>query len=169
MHSDAKSGMITFHRNTAIFDTVDSTITIQITTDSAITIPVLGSSGNEKDSIALGTGLTVPPKKTKNISGVASYYNKSFEGAKTATGETFRNASFTGASNNFPLNTWVRVTNLKNGKSVIVRINDRMHTKMSKKGRVVDLTTTAAKKIGLTSKIGLMKVSVQEVEKGTTE
>lgn len=157
MHSDAKSGTITFHQNTAVSDTVDSTIII----------PVIDSLVSGKDSALLNSEL-VPIKKTKTISGVASYYNKSFEGSKTATGETFRNTNYTAASNNFPLNTWVRVTNLRNGKSVIVRINDRMHKKMSKKGRVVDLTSTAARKIGLTSKIGVMKVSVEEVEKGTT-
>lgn len=158
MHSDAKSGSITFHQNTAVSDTVDSTIVI----------PVTDSLNSGKDSVLFNTDL-VSIKKTKTISGVASFYNKSFEGSRTATGETFRNNNYTAASNNFPLNTWVRVTNLRNGKCVIVRINDRMHTKMAKKGRVVDLTSTAARKIGLTSKIGLMKVSVEEVEKGTVE
>lgn len=158
MHSDAKPGVTTFHQNTVISDTVDSTILS----------PAIDSFTSGKDSALLNTDL-VPVKKTKIISGVASYYNKSFEGGKTATGETFRHANLTAASNSFPLNTWVRVTNLKNGKSVIVRINDRMHTKMSKKGRVVDLTSSAAKKIGLTSKIGVMKVKVEEVESGTSE
>ena len=74
----------------------------------------------------------------------------------------------TGASNNFKLNTWVRVTNLRNDKSVIVRINDRMHKKMAKKGRVVDLTRSAAKKLGFLSR-GLTKVVVEAVPEGTEE
>ncbi|MEP6846882.1 MAG: septal ring lytic transglycosylase RlpA family protein, partial [Panacibacter sp.] len=111
----------------------------------------------------------IAPKKTKTISGVASFYSKNLEGTKTATGETFHHTYFTAASNNFPLNTWLRVTNIKNCKSVIVRVNDRMHPRMAKKGRVVDLTISAAKKIGLTSKIGITKVTVEEVEKGTDD
>ncbi|HCL04697.1 MAG TPA: septal ring lytic transglycosylase RlpA family lipoprotein, partial [Chitinophagaceae bacterium] len=64
------------------------------------------------------------------------------------------------ASNHFKLNTLVRVTNLKNNKSVIVLINDRMHNKMKRKGRVVDLTKHAAKELDFV-KSGLTKVSVQ--------
>lgn len=69
----------------------------------------------------------------KAIKGTASYYSQKFEGRKTATGAIFRNAKFTAASNHFKLNTLVRVTNLKNNKSVIVLINDRMHNRMKKK------------------------------------
>ncbi|MGX8249641.1 septal ring lytic transglycosylase RlpA family protein, partial [Escherichia coli] len=74
----------------------------------------------------------------KTVKGVASFYSKGLDGSKTATGEIFRNKKMTAASNNFKLNSWVRVTNLSNGKTVIVRINDRMHPKMAKKGRVID-------------------------------
>ncbi|NNV57781.1 septal ring lytic transglycosylase RlpA family protein [Limnovirga soli] len=107
--------------------------------------------------------------KGKKIKGIASFYNKSFEGSKTATGQIFRNEKYTGASNNFKLNSWVRVTNLKSGLSVIVIVNDRMHPKMAKKGRVIDLTTTAAKQIGLTKGTGLLKVQVEQVPVGTLE
>lgn len=103
--------------------------------------------------------------KPKTIDGVASFYSKSLEGTETATGEIFRHAKYTGASNNLPLNTWVRVTNIKTGQSVIVRINDRMHPRMAKKGRVIDLTIAAARKIGLTNKIGITKVSLEIVDK----
>jgi len=107
--------------------------------------------------------------KPKTLTGIASFYSRSFEGTKTATGAIFHQADYTAASNNFKLNTWVRVTNLRNEKSVIVLINDRMHPAMAKKGRIVDLTTTAAKQIGLTSKTGITKVKVEQVVKGTTE
>ena len=72
------------------------------------------------------------------------------------------------ASNNFDLNTWVRVTNLKNNKSVILRINDRMHPRMERKGRVVDLSMSAAKKLDFIKK-GLAKVKVEIVSKETRE
>lgn len=104
----------------------------------------------------------------KTVKGVASFYSKGLDGSKTATGEIFRNKKMTAASNNFKLNSWVRVTNLSNGKTVIVRINDRMHPKMAKKGRVIDLSRLAAQKLDFIKK-GLTKVTVEEVPKGTVD
>ena len=66
------------------------------------------------------------------------------------------------------MNTWVKVTNLVNGKSVIVRINDRMHPRMAKKGRVVDLSRVAAEKLDFIKK-GLVKVKVQVVDFETVD
>ncbi len=96
----------------------------------------------------------------KQVKGVASYYSKKFEGRKTATGDVFRHAKFTAASNHFKLNTLVKVTNLKNNKSVIVLINDRMHARMKKKGRVVDLSKSAATELNFL-KNGITRVVVQ--------
>ncbi len=127
----------------------------------------LGTSNIE--SIHNSIPKIISEKSTKTLLGTASYYSAKFEGKKTATGEVFHQRNLTCASNNFKLNTWLRVTNLKNGESVIVRITDRMHPSMAKKGRVADLTTTAAKKIGITSKIGLAKVKVEQVSKRTVE
>ncbi|MBX9892588.1 MAG: septal ring lytic transglycosylase RlpA family protein [Chitinophagaceae bacterium] len=107
---------------------------------------------------------TTQPKAHSTITGTASYYSKKFEGRKTATGERFHHKNLTGASNNFKLNTWVKVTNIKTGAFVVVRINDRMHRNMKKKGRVIDLTRSAAAKIGILSK-GLAKVRVELAEK----
>ncbi len=103
-----------------------------------------------------------------SFTGIASFYSSNLDGTKTATGEIFRNSKFTAASNHFKLNTWVRVTNLKNNKTVIVRINDRMHPRMKRKGRVVDLSRAAAKQLGF-MKSGLTKVKVEVVPKGTVE
>lgn len=97
-----------------------------------------------------------------HITGIASFYGASFEGTLTATGEIFRNSKYTAACNLYKLNTLVRVTNMRNGRSVLVRINDRMHPNMLKLGRVVDLTTTAAKKLHLSSK-GIVKVTLDAV------
>jgi len=104
------------------------------------------------------------PKKDKSLFGIASFYSPELEGTETATGEIFEHDCLTAASNNFKLNTWVKVTNLHNGKSVVVRINDRMHPRMAEKGRVVDLTISAAKKIGLTFLAGLTRVKVEPVK-----
>ncbi len=59
----------------------------------------------------------------------------------------------------------MRVTNLSTGKSAVVRINDRMHPKMAKKGRVIDLTISAAKKIGLSVLSGVTKVKIEKIDR----
>lgn len=99
----------------------------------------------------------------KVVLGTASYYSGRFEGIKTASGEKFSNKAFTGASNSLKLGTWVKVTNVKNGKWVVVKINDRMHPRMKKKGRVIDLTRAAAQKLQFLNK-GLAKVKLEVVE-----
>lgn len=115
-----------------------------------------------RDSIRVTDSVnTEPEKKDENaVTGIASFYSSNLDGTLTATGETYRNNRMSAASNDFDLNTWVRVTNVHNNKSVIVRINDRMHPKMQKKGRVVDLSRIAAKKLDFI-KNGLTKVKVE--------
>jgi rare lipoprotein A (peptidoglycan hydrolase) len=97
-----------------------------------------------------------------HIIGISSFYNSKFDGLKTSTGERFYNNKYTAACNLFKLNTIVRVTNLRNGKTVMVRINDRMHPNMLRKGRVIDLSQSAAKQLAFKSK-GLVKVSVDAI------
>jgi len=101
---------------------------------------------------------------SKSLNGIASFYANRFIGLRTATGEIFKHSNLTAASNNFKINTWVKVTNLFNNKSVIVRINDRMHERMAKMGRVVDLTSAAAKLLGDAGD-GLLKVKVETLGK----
>jgi len=100
----------------------------------------------------------------KSVLGISSFYSKNLDGTETATGEIFKNSNLTAASNGFKLNTWVKVTNIHNGNWVIVRINDRMHPRMAKRGRVIDLSRSAAVKLDFIEK-GLTKVRVQVVEK----
>jgi len=99
----------------------------------------------------------VPEEKTKILYGTASFYADKFEGRRTANGEIFSQKKLTAACNVLPLGTWVRVTNLRNNRSVIVKINDRMHPRMK---RVVDLSHAAAIKLGYT-KAGLVRVKVE--------
>lgn len=99
----------------------------------------------------------------KVVLGTASYYSGRFEGIKTASGEKFTNKAYTGASNSLKLGTWVKVTNINNGKWVVVKINDKMHPRMKKKGRVIDLTRAAAQKLQFLNK-GLAKVKLEVVE-----
>lgn len=113
-------------------------------------IPFLGIAQNENPA-------------GKKLNGIATMYANKFQGRRTATGEIFKHSNLTAASNNFKINTWVRVTNLSNDKSVIVRINDRMHPRMTRMGRVVDLTKAAAKLIGGFD--GLCRVKVEVLSK----
>ncbi len=93
--------------------------------------------------------------------GVASYYALKFHGRKTANGDIFHKDSLTAAHKTLPFGTLVRVTNLKNNKSVIVRINDRgMHGKK----RIIDLSQAAAKEINMLGS-GLVKVKLEVLKK----
>jgi rare lipoprotein A len=89
--------------------------------------------------------------------GVASYYK---HGKRTANGERFNPNGFTAAHRTLPFGTRVLVTNVRNGKSVIVRINDRGPFSH---GRLIDLSFGAAKVVGLTAS-GVAKVKVVPLE-----
>jgi len=89
--------------------------------------------------------------------GKASYYHDSLHGRKTASGEIYDKTDMTAAHKRLPLGTRVRVTNLKTGKSIKVKINDRGPFV---KGRIIDLSRRAAKKLGIIKK-GVAKVKVE--------
>lgn len=103
--------------------------------------------------------------KNRNVAavqvGVASYYHDKFEGRQTANGEVFTQKNYTAASNTYPLNCWVRVTNLRNDKSVVVRIIDRMHRLNT---RLIDLSRSSAEELGYISR-GLTRVKVEYLGK----
>ena len=77
---------------------------------------------------------------------IATYYGKEFAGRRTASGERFNPGAMTAAHRTLPFGTKVRVTNSRNGRSVIVRINDRGPFV---KGRSIDLSSGAARAIGM--------------------
>jgi rare lipoprotein A len=79
-------------------------------------------------------------------SGTASYYGAAFAGRLTANGERFNPRQLTAAHRTLPFGSKVKVTNKRNGRSVVVRINDRGPFA---KGRVIDLSKEAARQIGL--------------------
>lgn len=93
--------------------------------------------------------------------GIASFYHNKFEGRKTANGEIFSQKKLTAACNTLPLNCWVRVTNIRNNRSIILRITDRMHH-LNK--RLIDLSHIAAKTLGYTGH-GLTRVKVEYLGK----
>ena len=125
----------------------------------AITLLLIGVN-----LVATDTTKTVR-SKPKIIYGTASFYANSFNGKKTANGETFSQKKMTAACNVLPLGTWIRVTNLRNGRSVLVRTNDRLHAKMK---RVVDLSRSAAEKLNYV-KSGLTQVKVEVLGKNKPE
>lgn len=103
----------------------------------------------------------VPVKAVKTLYGTASYYAAKFHGRETANGEIYDERKMTAACNVLPLGTWIRVTNLANHRSVIVKTNDRLHARMT---RIVDLSRIAAEKLGYVG-AGLTKVKVEVLEK----
>jgi len=93
--------------------------------------------------------------------GTASFYSNKFSGRKTAFGEIFKQNKLTCACNFLPLGTWIRVTNMVNGRTVIVKTNDRLHPKMK---RIIDLAKTAAVQLNYVS-AGLTRVKVEVLDK----
>lgn len=90
----------------------------------------------------------------------ASYYHDKFEGRKTASGEIFDNDAFTAANRSIPFGTKVKITNLRNGKSVVVRINDRGPFT---KSRAFDMSKAAFAEIGNLS-IGHLPIEYEIVD-----
>lgn len=92
--------------------------------------------------------------------GVASWYGRKFHGRRTANGEIYDMYAMTAAHKTLPIPSYVRVTNLANKRSVIVRVNDRgpFHG-----DRIIDLSYTAAKKLGFEN-IGTAKVMVEYID-----
>lgn len=99
-------------------------------------------------------------KDTK--SGKASYYHSKFVGRKTANGEIFSNTKYTAACNQYPLGTYLKVTNVKNGSVIFVKVNDRIgHPK-----RIIDLSHRAASDLKFVN-AGLTDVKLEVVDAST--
>ena len=91
--------------------------------------------------------------------GMASYYGSRHQGKRTASGEPFNPHALTAAHRQLPFGTRVKVTNLANDKSVVVRINDRgPHTR----GRLIDLSREAAAQLGMLQS-GTARVRIQSL------
>ncbi len=109
---------------------------------------------------ALGVNYTPDTSnRPYQASGTASWYGKKFQGKRTSSGEAYDMFAMTGAHPTLPIPSYVRVTNKRNGKTVVVRINDRgpFH-----KGRLIDLSYAAAYKLGYVD-TGSASVSVERV------
>lgn len=91
--------------------------------------------------------------------GTASFYHNKFDGRKTSSGEVFRQNLYTCAHKTLPFGTMLKVTNLSNDSTVVVKVNDRLPMRSK---RVIDLSMVAAKQLNFVSK-GLTKVELEKV------
>jgi rare lipoprotein A len=110
--------------------------------------------------VALSTATMRTPARVGHAAHVitASWYGRKFRGRRTSSGEKFNENRLTAASRTLPMQSLVRVTNLANGKSVVVRINDRGPYVGE---RAIDLSRAAAHRIGLTSRgVGRVKIAM---------
>jgi rare lipoprotein A len=92
--------------------------------------------------------------------GTASWYGKQFHGRQTASGEYYDMYQLTAAHRTLPLGTWVKVTNVRNGRWIIVRINDRGPVPQD---RIIDLSYSAAELLGMEEQ-GLAKVQIDRID-----
>jgi len=105
---------------------------------------------------------TVIPSSNHQLEGTASYYGDEFNGRKTSSGEVYDMHGLTAAHRTLPFNTRIRVLNLQNGRTAVVRVNDRGPFKDN---RVIDLSWEAAKQLGLLEN-GTAPVKIEILELG---
>ena len=125
-------------------------------------IEPLSKYGNKPSYVVLGKRYHVMAKTKANgfkQRGIASWYGKKFHGYRTSNGEVYNMYTMTAAHKSLPLPSYVYVTNLDNGRRVIVRVNDRgpFHEK-----RIIDLSYAAAKKLGVTDR-GTARVEISYI------
>jgi rare lipoprotein A len=122
--------------------------------------------GNPASYVVFGKRYhTLPSSKGYRERGLASWYGTKFHGKRTSSGEPYDLYAMTAAHKTLPLPTYVEVTNLDNGRSVIVKVNDRgpFHG-----GRIIDLSYTAASKLGILDK-GTGRVEVRAIDPRTPD
>jgi len=121
----------------------------------AVLLAASWGCGGKKTKVKLPP--PVPARVGAKETGVASWYGHPYHGRRTSNGEVYDMNKLTAAHLRLPFGAWVRVTNLDNGRSVFVRINDRGPFV---KGRIIDLSRAAAREIGMP---GVAKVRVEVV------
>lgn len=118
------------------------------------------NNGAEKISVSKDTQPNVSSVSFSNLGYmIASWYGPGFHGKLTANGEQYNQMAFTAAHKEMPFGTFLRITNQKNSKSVVVRINDRGPYI---EGRDLDLSMGTALALGMISR-GVIKIKVEEI------
>ena len=118
-------------------------------------VPLVGTAQSSPASI----GATTEP-----IKGSCVYYNDKFQGHVAASGEKYDKGALTAAHRTLPFGTMVKVTNLENNKSVVVRVNDR-GPQGGSKAKIIEITSRAAKEIDMIKK-GEVPCQIEVVESG---
>ena len=124
---------------------------------SSKTVGKKNKTTSEKDKSVAEASSTV---STMATTGVASYYHNKFNGRKTASGEVFSNNKLTAAHRTYPFGTYLKVTNVVNGKSVVVKVNDRGPFT---KGKELDLSRKAFMDITDNPNKGNLQVNIEVV------
>jgi rare lipoprotein A len=140
----------------------------QIAAGLVFTTALGAAPGNSTPESRLGTPEqtqdTIQPLKTRKFQvGKASWYGRFFQHKQTASGEPYDMYQFTAAHRTLPLGSWVKVTDLKTARSVVVRINDRGPIL---KNRIIDLSYSAAKMLDI-GKSGVHPVRLDLIETAT--
>jgi rare lipoprotein A len=125
-------------------------ISTNVFTGLALICLILGSCQNRRTAVETES-------KMIEVKGTASFYAKRLQGRKTANGEIYDPTKLTAAHRTLPFDTMVEVTNLQNGKTVQVRINDRGPFR---KSRIIDLSRAAAERLEMIDK-GVAQVIIQ--------
>lgn len=121
------------------------------------------NAGNKSPYVVFGkTYVVMPTSKGYSETGIASWYGTKFHGRLTSNGEVYNMYGMTAAHKSLPIPSYAKVTNVENGRSVIVRINDRGPFHDS---RLIDLSYVAAMKLGYANK-GTAKVIVETIDTG---
>ena len=119
------------------------------------------TKSNEEENVNT-ENITSTADALEIVTGVASFYGKKFHGRQTANGEIYNMNDLTAAHETYPFNTVLKVTNLMNDKTVVVRINDR---KPDFHGRIIDLSYGAAKELDMLIK-GITQVKLEIISWG---
>jgi rare lipoprotein A len=125
---------------------------------ATLAIALAACGGAAKQGAGKRVGAASAPTPTGDVQhGMASWYG---HGRGTASGERFNRRALTAAHRSFPFNTLVRVTNQRNGRSVIVRINDRGPFGG---GRIIDVSEAAAEQLGM-KRAGVVPVTLERLK-----
>lgn len=146
--------------NSSLLSHAGDTFTNGVTDDLIKGDSLVSSENSDSNVLERLTAVASNTVSKFKQTGLASWYGRKFHGRKTASGDIFDMNALTAAHRSLPLNCYVKVTNKSNGKSVVVKVNDRGPFHGS---RVLDLSYGAAKAIGLTKK-GVGNVTVERVE-----
>ncbi|MCU7834497.1 MAG: septal ring lytic transglycosylase RlpA family protein [gamma proteobacterium symbiont of Taylorina sp.] len=122
-------------------------VNVDVIVDAVPQVTTRSKYGNPSSYVVFGERYHVmPSSKGYKERGIASWYGSKFHGRRTSSGEPYDMHAMTAAHKTLPLPTYVKVTNLKNNRQVILKVNDRgpFH-----EGRIIDLSHTAAIKLGV--------------------